>query len=221
MVHMLFFFFFFLNSKSQLQYKKLQYVTFAKKPFFVREHGNVDVPKINALFKNLTKKWIKQHTIGEVNFTKFNMWGFGLVSDVVKIFPVSSLSLARIRKSTRKKRARRAWTISSRVTVSSSNRTRHGRSHISWPKHRDATWDVSWSATRLAIARSIACTGQLPSDCPHQVRPDEETVMRLGIPCISSSGRVVLVSSWLIFSLMKENWQERASQPCTPAQILR
>ena len=44
------------------------------------------------------------NSMGKMNVTY--MLGFGLVSGVVKVFPVSSLSLAR--KSTRKKRVRRA-----------------------------------------------------------------------------------------------------------------
>ena len=128
---------------------------------------------------------IKGELHEKMNFTY--MLGFGLVSGVVKVFPVSSLSLAR--RSTRKKRARRArmtkWDLKSRDRVlvgpdwaraNAQQLAEHG------PKHRNAARVVSWSATRLAIARSIACTGQLTSDRPRPVRSDEVTVTRLGIP---------------------------------------
>ena len=101
-----------------------------------------------------------------------------------------------------------------------SGQTGCGQTHSSWLKHRDAARVTSWSVTRLAIARSIACTGQLPSNRPRPVQFDEETVTRLGPDPISSSWRIVLVSSWSIFSLTKENWKERLSQCHSPAQTL-
>ena len=122
---------------------------------------------------------LKGELHGKMNFTY--TLGFGLVSGVVKVFPVGSLSLAR--KSTRKKRARRAW-----MTKWDPKSRDCPIVGLDWawanarklaepgPKHRNATRVASWSATRLAIAQSIACTGQRP------VRSDVETVTRFGIP---------------------------------------
>ena len=132
------------------------------------------------------------------------MLGYGLVSGIVKVFPVGSLSFAR--KSTKRRRARRA-----RMTKRDPKLRDHPMVGPDWAwanaqqlaeAYRDAKRVASWSAMRLAIARSIACTGQLPSDRPRPVRPGDG---HLTWDPISSSGRIMLVSSRSIFSQTKEN----------------
>ena len=126
------------------------------------------------------------------------------MSGVVKVFPLSSLSLAR--KSTRKKRAQRS--LMTKWDLKLCDCILVGRDWA-WAIRQQLAQSVairgrvaSWSATRLVIARSI--DRMLPSDRPHPVRSDEETVMRLEIP-FRHQPASCSVSSWSIFSLTKEN----------------
>ena len=104
------------------------------------------------------------------------------------------------------------------MTFFSSDRTGRGRSYGSGPNHPNASRVASWSATRLAdhstfhAPASSRETANVRSG-PTKRRSSElksDFVIR---PCCGCS-----FPAWSAFSLTKENWQERLSQPHSPAQ---
>ena len=149
----------------------------------------------DVLKGNSTGKWIS------------HMLGFGLVSGFVKVFPVSSLSLAR--KSTWKKRARRSlmtkWDPKSRDRLLfGPDRTwaiaRELAGACDRSSNRESRPWTTRNSTRIAMLWPAAVRSPTPS-------PAQRWDGHATWDPISSSGHVVLVSSWLIFSRTKEIWQ--------------
>ena len=136
-------------------------------------NNSAEAQKQTAIRGNSTQK----------NYFTYSL-GFGLVSGVAKVFPVSSLSLAR--KSTRKKRARRArmtkWDPKSRDRLLvGPDRTWAIARELAGACYRSSDCESRRWPTR-ETSRIAMRFGQLLRNRPRQVQPGHETVTRLGIP---------------------------------------
>ena len=150
------------------------------------------------------------------------MLGFGLVSGVVQVVPVGSLLLAR--KSTRKKRSSTTCPVDkngipSRVTVPSSGRTGRG-----WTRTASGRSITMWLKFRVGQRRDLTFLDRSHAPASSRaiahVRSGRARRQSRDLGSHLSSGCVVLVSPWSIFSLTKENRQERLSPHHSPAQSL-